>query len=339
MATVKLYKKDTGIYYKNGSVEIYADGGRVCLQLASATEVYLTIYVEHGYNTKKLTNAVIPITDIVDRFDVQYGTTIEQLIFGYNKGIDTKLIDSSTDSVFQKFNKVNNGTTLASEVAGDLGAGRVIEVTNATGISVGSHIILFHPDSVRFTTFTAIGVSGTTITLDSLIDFKYPAGTFVDIGITNMAVDGSVTPVVFGLRGTGIPPGISLTYHMTRMIFSCLTDSAVSLAEFGDIPALEKGLLFRTRNGRFHNEWNVKTNGDLLGILYDWSPFAATNPIQGQDGFGARLTYGSPGKVGVVLALPLGMDAEIVVQDDLRAITLLEIMSEGHIIAPFPLAA
>lgn len=334
MANVTLYKKDTGIYYKNGSTAMFVDNGRVCFQLASPTTVYLTIYIEHGYQNKNLTNAVIPIANIVDRLGVQYGITFTELIFGYNKGIDTVWQDATTDSVFQKFNNVTNGTILAQEVAGDLGQGRVIEVVSATGITVGSHIILFHPGSIRFTSFMVIGVSGTTITLDGLIDFKYPAGTFVDVTITNMAVDGSVTPVVFGLRGTGIPAGVVLEYHMTRMLFSCLTDSAVSLSEFGDIPALEKGLLFRTKNGKYHNEWNVKTNGDFTSLMFNWTPYDAQNVQQGQHGFGARLTYGSPSKLGVVIPLPLGMDAELVVQDDLRAITILESMSEGHIVKP-----
>lgn len=36
-----------------------------------------------------------------------------------------------------------------------------------------------------------------------------------------------------------------------------------------------------------------KDNAEIAGIMYDWNPFAATNPAQGTDGFVARLTFGS----------------------------------------------
>ena len=332
---VKLYKQDQYIYYENDEVishQFLVAEGRVNFQYAGGGKVYITIYIEEGYTTNTVTVARVAISDIKDRFGNSYGSTLEELGLGFNKGINTNALDIFEDLIIEKFNQVHDNTTLAQNVVGPLGQTRILEVTSATGISVGSHIILFNPASVRFTTFTVIGVSGTTITTDSLIDFLYPVGTFVEIAITNMAVNGSVTPQVFGLRGTSEPPdAVDLDFHYNRTIFFCLTESAISLAEFADIPALTRGLMARSRNNRFHNIWNVKTNVELAGILYDWDPHAATNPIQGQDGFIARLTYNSKSKIGGVIRLPIGTDGEVVVQDDLTAITLLEIMAEGPI--------
>jgi len=66
--------------------------------------------------------------------------------------------------------------------------------------------------------------------------------------------------------------------------------------------------------------------------MYDWTPYAALNPVQGIDGFVARLTFAGQNKVGVAIRLPIGQDLEVLVQDDLEAITKLEIVAEGHIV-------
>lgn len=237
--------------------------------------------------------------------------------------------NKTTDAIIANFNQVTNSTTLNGAISLN---DKVIEVTSATGISIGSYIILFDPASVRFTPFFVTGVAGTTITLDSPVDFAYPDGTFIDVTIVDLAVNGSVTPQVFGLRGVGTPPGVELTFHLTRIIFECLTSSPASLNLFGNLSALTNGLLLRHRNGRNKNIFNVKTNGELGNIMYDIMFFEAENPVQGTDGFVSRLTFGSPSKMGVVVELPIGEDLEIWVQDDLLLLDSLHIVAEGHIV-------
>lgn len=242
---------------------------------------------------------------------------------------DVFIQDQTTDVIVANFNQVTNSTTLNGAVAID---DRIIIVTSATGIVEGSYIILFNPASVRFTPFFAIGVAGTSITLDGPIDFDYPDGTFVDVAITDLSVDGSGTPEVFGLRGTGIPPGVDLKFDITRIIFEMTCDSAISLDLFGNITALTRGLLVRTRNARYKNIFNVKTNGEIAGVMYDWTPFESINPNQGIDGFIARLTFGGQSKIGVVIRLALGEDLEVHIQDNLTAITSFKMIVEGHIV-------
>lgn len=243
--------------------------------------------------------------------------------------VDTYWQDQSTDSIIAYFNQVTNQTTLNGAIA--LNATDII-VTSATGISTGSYIILFDAVSVRFSTFFVTGVAGTTISLDSPLDFAYPDGTNVDVAIVDLSVNGSVTPQVFGLRGTGTPPGVEQTFHLTRIIFECICASAVSLDLFGDLGALTNGLMLRTRNARTKNIFNVKTNGELGNIMYDWTPHLKTNPAQNVDGFLSRLTFGGPSKIGVVINLPIGEDVELWVQDNLTGLTSLHVIGEGHIV-------
>lgn len=240
--------------------------------------------------------------------------------------VDVSVQDQTTDPIIIYFNQVTNSTTLSGPISID---DRVINVVSATGISVGSYIILFDPTSVRFSTFFVTAVASLAITLDSPTDFAYPAGTNVDVSIVDMNVDGSSTEQVFGLRGVGAPPGIDLKMDVTRIMFECTTSSAVTLDLFANITALTRGILIRHRNGRYKNILNVKSNLEIAGTMFDWTPYAATNPVQGIDGFTSRLTFT---RLGVVVRLPIGEDLEAWVQDALQTVTSLRMYAEGHIV-------
>lgn len=277
---------------------------------------------------------------ILDRDGVAHGTTFEDIHDSIHSGIDVNNQDQTTDDVIVRFNKVSDSTTLS--VAGEIDD-RTITLTSVTGEVDGKYIILFDPISERFSTFFQVGAAvGNVITLDGPLDFDYPDGSFVDLADTNMAVDGSTTPQIFGLRGTGAPPGVDIDFHLTRIMISCLTNSAVDLAKFGDLDKLINGLQFRSRNSRYKNSFNVKSNREIDAIFgTDWKPYSATNPVQGQHGFTARLTYSGLDKIGVAKELMIGNDFEGIVQDNLiseqsgtRQITLLEIIAEGHITKP-----
>jgi hypothetical protein len=169
------------------------------------------------------------------------------------------------------------------------------------------------------------------------MDFAYPIGTYADKGTTNLALaNGSrISPVIYGLRGTGAPPGVDLTLDVTRIMVAARTDTAVDLAKFCDIAALQNGITIRTRDGIYKNIFNIKSNGGLKAIAFDWTPYSATKPNEGQDGMGCRLTFAGQNKMGVAIRLPLGDDMEVVVADDLTAISELFIIAEGHIVQEY----
>ena len=47
---------------------------------------------------------------------------------------------------------------------------------------------------------TVLNVVGTTVTLDTPLDFDFTIGDLVGFGITDWAVDGSITPQIFSVR-------------------------------------------------------------------------------------------------------------------------------------------
>lgn len=267
--------------------------------------------------------------DILDRYGNVYGDNFEDIHDAIHTGIDINLQDQTTPVIIQKFNQVQESTTLAAQVAID---DREITLADATGAVDGSHIILFDPASVRFTTFTQVGApAGNVITLDSPLDFAYPDGTFVDIATTDMAVNGAGTTQIFGLRGIGTPAGVELTFDVTRIVITLLCNNAPAYNLFGDLPKLANGVFIRKRNGEYFNIANIKTNGEWAGIMYDLSAADAVNPNQGQNGWIGRQTFAGQNKMGVAVRLPIGEDLEIHIQDDLTDLDLFEVVAEGHI--------
>lgn len=245
--------------------------------------------------------------------------------------VDANLQDQTTPAVIAKFHRIDNVTTLAVATAID---DRSITVDDATGFVIGDYLVLYSNVTDRYYLGTILNIVGNVITGDSPLDSALPIGTAVTSGPSNMAVNGSVTPQIFGLRGEAVlPDGVDLVFDITRVIFDCTTDGTVDLSKFADIAGgITNGLVMRKRDGTYNNIFNVKTNGDIAGIMYDFTVEQATNPAQGQNGFYSRLTFASQGKIGVAIRLEKGDDLEVIVQDNLTSITSFEIIAEGHVV-------
>lgn len=191
-----------------------------------------------------------------------------------------------------------------------------ITVTSAVGMVVGQHLRMVDDINDKFYFGEIVTIVFTTITLDTQIDFAYVSGSEVTFSDKNMAVDGSVTPQIFLARTGSL--SIPSVVNITRILFTCITATAVSLSLFGDLPKLTRGLAFRvTRPTSQTNIFNVKNNEEIVNIQYDWTPYEATNPAQGVDGFSSRLTFGGESKIGTVIRLEQNDNLEMLVQDDL----------------------
>jgi hypothetical protein len=205
-----------------------------------------------------------------------------------------------------------------------------ITVNSTVGMVIGQHFRIINTMGDRYYAGTILNIVGNVITLDNLIDFEYKATSEVTFGNINLAVNGSITPVHFHLR-TGTP-SIPAPIDITRIIMVCQCDTKVDLNKFGDLPALERGILFREESEATRNIFNIKTNAGLAGIGYDWTPYAASNPAQAVDGFSWRLTFGSAGKIGVVIRVDSDGQLGMIVQDDLTDLVSLFCVVEGHVV-------
>jgi len=246
-----------------------------------------------------------------------------------NGSLPVTLQDQTTPTTVVPLSKVSNTTTVAALGVVDT---RTIQVTSATGFIDGAFIVIADLVNNRYYIGYQVGaISGLTVTLDTPLDFAYAVGATITNGNTNMNVDGSVTPQVFGLRVSD--PGLPLTVDITRLMFICTTTSTVDLSKFGDIAGgLTNGIVIRRRDGTYNNIVNAKTNAGLKGIMFDFDILEKSKPSQGQDGFVGRLTFAGQDKMGVTLRIGPSEDLECIIQDNLTSITSFTIIAEGSVV-------
>lgn len=242
---------------------------------------------------------------------------------------DVNIQDQVTPPLIVPFNKTTNTTTLSAATAID---DRTITVAATTGFVDGAFVTISSIGDNRYYIGRQIGAPvGNVITVDTPLDFAYPIGATAATGAIYLNVNGSVTPQVFSIRASD--PGIPVTIDITRIIFQCTTATAVDLSKFGDIAGgLVNGLVLRRVDGTTTNIFNVKTNGELAAIMYDFTIYQGTNPVQGVDGFLGRITFAGQEKMGVAIRLGTGEDLEVIVQDNLSTLTEFLMIAEGHVV-------
>lgn len=247
------------------------------------------------------------------------------------KNVDVFIQDQTTPfDDFYFVQQIGIPTTITADTVFDA---RAITVASIADISIGDYIFIFSGVSGedRFYEGTVLGISVLTLTMDNLIDFVFTSGDTVISTSKDLNVDGSVTPQVFQIRAGGA--GSELEIDITRIIMQNLSATAVDLSKFADIiGGLINGLMLREQinASTFKNKWNVKMNADFALFAYDWEPFAATNPAQGQDGFKWRYTISGQDKHGVAKRIGTDRSLQLIIQDDLTSLQSLFAIGANH---------
>jgi len=239
----------------------------------------------------------------------------------YFKSIDATIQSSTSPLYVVKFSNIVAETTLTSLTAKD---DYIINVTSATGFVVGQYLTIYSIADNRVYFATVLAINTLAITLDRPLDFEFPIGASVSVGSTNMNVNGSVTPQIFGVRNPGVTD-IPLEIDISRLMFSSLTASTPQLSDFGDITnGLTRGVVIRAVNGTYRNIVNFKTNMDMKEAMFDLEIQDAAS--QAQDGLTGRFTFE---RLGQVVRIGEGEDLQIIIQDDLTSLTSFEVIAEG----------
>lgn len=251
----------------------------------------------------------------------------------YAETIDTFIQDQTTPfGDFYFLQPIGISTTLTADITG-VGTQLTIDVASVASISVGDYLGIFSGVSgeERFMFSEVLAINVLELTLDSPVDFGFVIGDIILSFTRDLNVDGSITPQIFEIQA-GSAEG-DLQIDITRLMMQCLADNPVTLSTFCDIiGGIINGLVLREKeNGFFRNKWNVKTNGDLAILAYDWDPFLATNPAQGQDGFKWRFSISGREKHGVAFRV-IGDERtlQLVIQDDLTTVDTLRCLGANH---------
>lgn len=244
-----------------------------------------------------------------------------------NGGIPVNVQDQTSEPIDVLFAKANTPFTLAADT---VASGITQPTLNYQFTAVAGHglaatdeIFLFDVAGNREFYAIVTNVAVNTITVDRPIDHVFLAATAVCFNVsTNMAVNGSVTQQIFSLNAGSAPIDI------TRVIISMIDDTAMDDGKFGGISALSNGLVFRIVNGFQKTIFNFKTNGEIAQFCYDVR-YADKAPA-GLYGLTSRITFAGQDKHGVALRIS-GTDVlQWVIQDDLTALSSVQISAQGH---------
>lgn len=215
-------------------------------------------------------------------------------------------------------------TTLA---VASLAGATSITVVDATGFIIGTTFQI--ENGVIETTFPTVTlVVGNTLTLDRPLDNPFSIGDNVEAVDTNMAVAGTLlTPIAFRLI-----PNKNQVWHIVRFLLGMTHSGAADDSKFGDLPVLPNGVVLRAFNATANQHATFtlwKDNGDLKMDMFD---------ILYSDKAGAGL-FGTNGRGSIKLgtgAVPKisganGDYLEILIQDDLTALTSFQLKGQGHL--------
>lgn len=233
-------------------------------------------------------------------------------------------IQDQTTPVIDLYAFIEGGTfALAAAVAIDDTQFTAVDVT---GMQIGA-IVCFQELSF-FMQAIILNIIGNLVIIDTPFDYPFTTSGGCSYGSKNLAVDGSVTPIIARVGPGNLSDNVE--WDIVRALFSITDQTAMDDAKFGGIPALAKGIVLRTKNGITKNIFNVKTNGQFRLRNFD-AEYTDRAPA-GFFGFSSRRTFGGQDKNGVVLRLKAGTNdqIQIIIQDNLTALDSFEVMIQGH---------
>lgn len=241
--------------------------------------------------------------------------------FGWNRGaLDVYLQDQTTPIVNYRLHQDIRHVALSSAVAINA---TTIELLAGHGAVVGNLLTVLYNNG--FYQGFIVNVAGNTITLDIPFPRAFPVSATCILGRFNANVNGSVTTQVFHAK----PPSGSV-WDIVKMCVQLVDDAAMDYTKFAGIAALTNGCVLRKRDGNYDNIGNVKRNGDF-------SLFGCYNEIVektggGEYAFNSICQFGGQSNAGVTIRLDgsQGDEIELLIQDDLTAISNVYVVLIGH---------
>ena len=205
---------------------------------------------------------------------------------------------------------------------------RTFTVVDSTGFIITDRIQI--ENGIVETDYpTILNIAGNVITIDRPLDKSYNITTDgIRKIVTDMSVDGSVTPVSFKV----VAETTESIVHITRFLFSMVHNSAGDMSKFGNLDPLTRGVLIRAfykRTNEYKTVANWKTNEDLANTMYD---------VRFDSRAGGAGSYGTSGRwtltsAGIAAELQPGLPfdfIEILVQDNLTALDSFTFTAQGH---------
>lgn len=254
--------------------------------------------------------------------------------------IDVALQDQTTPSFYMRFLVEQGSGVLSVPTVID---SRSVTLDSVTNIISGTYLELFENGGIGYRWLQAQVIvvnSGTgVLTLDQPLDYVYASGVDgakVYFGTDNLAVSGTAeTPIVARVWNKGLGASWDLS------VLNVHVEGTTSMAdgEFGSIPALTYGMQTRfvSESGTFpyFNGYNFKTNHDLIGVADRWD---YSEKAGGGTNYALNIDkhIGGQGNLGAVVRLDHTTNdrVEVLIQDNLEALTTVHVNVEGSVVEP-----
>ncbi len=339
-----LYKKDDFIYFEDTLDKFYDNNLKIAFDDIGSNVILITIHRNSGHDFANILTRRFAATEIQDRLGVAYGSTLEDVIFGFNEGTDVNFEDQTTAPIenflYLELNSVTiTGTSAKGTNVLTLSAGH--NFVNPLGFERDYLNIHYVDESlpgktgIRFNQFAVTDVTGNDITINPKLPYDLiPAKVETSMRVTvNMNLSGTdADPIKFE---TSPPNGQK--WHITRILPDMILGTAGDDGKFGNIASgLSNGEYLGVEGDNF-TDYHVALfdNGDLRGTAFDLI-YVGRSGGQGDYGLGTRKTYAGPEKSGVAIPLNGSNNDKFVkyTQDDLTSLLRYRIKVDGHVVKP-----
>lgn len=250
----------------------------------------------------------------------------KQLFLESNGGVPVNIQDQTSQTIDDFMCQSITGPYILS--ADTVPDSYTIDLVSAAGLTVGDTIGLFKNSTDPQSYFGVIqSISTNTLTMDTPLPVVFPSSDSVLFEVLcDLSVDGSSTRQIFTLTNNS-----SVSLDVTRIIIQMDTATTPQFDEFGDLPALTNGCIFRLAlsDGTFQNIGNWKSNQDMAAYMYDLDLLSA---FFGANGVKGRMTFAGQDKHGVTLRIRENEELQFIIQDDLTGLNEFRIMVQGHFV-------
>lgn len=346
---MKLYNKDNLICYQDtndGDKIKYVFNAHAEFTDEGSNQIKISIYRLQGRGHENFFITTIAANTVTDREGFAYGTTVENVVFGFNVGMDMNLQDQTTPPI-EHF--------LYQELADIVITGTPPKGTNVLTLEPGHgfvdpvpvtfsrdylNIHYIDPDlpqtlGMRFNQFAVIAVAGNDISITpplpyDLIVARIETSKRVNVNMNLLGTFAS--PIKFETR----PPN-GQKWDLTRMLPDMILSTGGDDGKFGNIAnGITNGEYFGFEGDLF-TEYQVSLfdNGDLRATAFDLT-YPSRSGGTGDFALGTRKTIAGQSKSGVAVRLNGANNDKFVKysQDDLRTLLRYRIKVMGHVVSP-----
>jgi len=239
------------------------------------------------------------------------------------ESVDVFIQDQTSSIINYRMHQDLEAVTLTTATAIDDST-----VTLQAGHSAAAGQMLTLLSGTRFYQGIITNVAVDTLTLDTPLDYAFPITADAVLGNVDASVNGSAaTPIVFHAR-----PPAGVKWDIVQLIVQMIDDAAIDYTKFAGIAALTNGCVLRKIDGTYKNIGNVKRNGDFR--LFGCDAEILTKVGGGEFAFDAVCQFGGQENAGVVIRLDgsTGDEIELLIRDDLTAISAIYVVIIGHIV-------